>query len=248
LIARTVKYDTLFDWKWLSETYAGREDPEGRARLLLYRKRGNIPASRSVRPYQDALIDELGVSQAQAESLMRGVALEAIARRPVDYVQGSLLFTGQVVLGEQEPLRGHWKQRANKDWAEQWDNRIDHLVAPVTPQQTDAQPLATALTDFYQPSRAGWLLAALFLFGCLLVWRQPTRRPALLLAVIAMTLLGASAFLDGPVQRYRHPVDPLLTIIAAGGLVGALSQLLAHLRRATAPRGRLEDRPVVATR
>jgi hypothetical protein len=107
LIARSVKYDSLVDWKWLSETYGGREDAASRARMLLYRKRGNIPASRSVRPYQDALIEELGVSQGQAESLMRGVAFEVIQQNPSDYVVGSLQFTELILLGREERIQSH---------------------------------------------------------------------------------------------------------------------------------------------
>jgi 4-amino-4-deoxy-L-arabinose transferase-like glycosyltransferase len=240
LIARTVKYDTLFDWKWLSETYGEREDPDSRARMLLYRKRGNIPAGRSVRPYQDALIEELGLSQGQAEATMRDVALEAIARRPLEYVRGSLLFSGELFLGQEEPLRSHWKQRANKDWAEQWDNRIDYLVTPLTPRQIEAQPFATTLTELYQPARVGWLLVLTFLLGCWFSLRIRKARPALLLAVVAVALLGLSAFLDGPVVRYRHPVDPLLSILAAGGLTEGLRAVASQLRRAT-DRGSQQD-------
>src|SRR5438034_4071629 len=78
LIARAVKYDNLVDWKWLSETYGGRDDLPARERMLLYRKRGNIPEGRSVRPFQDALMRDLGLSQGQAEAAMRGIGLEAI--------------------------------------------------------------------------------------------------------------------------------------------------------------------------
>jgi 4-amino-4-deoxy-L-arabinose transferase-like glycosyltransferase len=231
LIARTVKYDTLFDWKWLSETYGSRDDLAARERMLLYRKRGNIPSGRSVRPYQDALTEELGLSQGQAEAAMREVALEAIARRPLEYVIGSLRFTGQLLLGEEERLQSHWKQRANKDWAEQWDDRLDHLVVPLTPNQVEDQPFAAALTEIYQPARIGWPLMAFFVFGCLVAVRETRRRPALLLAGAAVILLALSAFLDGPVSRYRLPVEPLISVIAAGGLATAAQIVLGLFRR-----------------
>ena len=238
LIARTVKYDTLFDWKWLSETYEQREDPESRARMLLYRKRGNIPNSRSVRPYQDTLIEELGVSQGEADRLMRGVALEAIARRPLDYLAGSLSFTGRVLIGEEERLQSHWKQRANKDWDEQWDDRLDFLVGPLLPELAAGQPLAGFLTGLFQPARIGWLVVLLAALGGLAAWRERARRPALLLGAVVLALAALSAFLDGPVPRYRYPLDPLLFVLAAGGLV-FLAGLPARLRqraRARTPR------------
>jgi 4-amino-4-deoxy-L-arabinose transferase-like glycosyltransferase len=231
LIARTVKYDNLVDWKWLSETYGGRDDLPARERMLLYRKRGNIPEGRSVRPYQDSLIRDLGLSQGQAESAMRDIGLEAIGRRPLDYARGSLLFTLQLFLGRDELFQSHWKQRASKDWSEQWDDRLDFLVAPIAPQQVQGQATAAALTDLYQPARLGWALLALFGAGCLLAVREPARRPALLLAGIVLTLLTFSAFLDGPVPRYRYPLDPLIAVLASGGLVRGLRATWALRRR-----------------
>jgi 4-amino-4-deoxy-L-arabinose transferase-like glycosyltransferase len=238
LIARAVKYDNLVDWKWLSETYAGREDLPARERMLLYRKRANIPDSRSVRPYQDALMRDLGLSQSQAEAAMREIGLEAIGRRPLAYLRGSLLFSLQLFLGRDEPLQSHWKQRASKDWSEQWDDRLDFLVAPISPQQVQGLPAAAALADLYQPARLGWALLALFGLGCLFAIREPGRRPALLLAGIVVLLLALSAFLDGPVARYRYPLDPLIVVLASGGLLcggRALSAFGRSQRRSVGP-------------
>lgn len=242
LIARTVKYDNLFDWKWLSETYGGRDDLSARARMALYRKRGNIPDSRSVRPYQDSLIRDLGLSQGQADAMMRQIALEAIGRRPTDYVLGSLRFTGLLLLDTEERLQSHWKQRASKDWAEQWDDRLDFLVRPVAPwavgetadpanqAAASSQAMLTALTALYQPARVGWLLVGLVLAGCWFAGRRTAARPALLLGLVALSTLALSAFLDGPVPRYRHPLEPLISVLAAGGLVGS-GRLLRDLAR-----------------
>jgi hypothetical protein len=231
LIARTVKYDSLFDWKWLSETHAEQDDLPARARMLLYRKRGNIPASRSVRPYQDALIRELGLSQAQAEAQMREIAVEAIQRRPLDYLHGSLLFTGQLFLGREESFAAHWKQRTTKDWDEQWDDRLDPLVTSATLGMLEAQP-AAGLVDLYQPSRFAWVLGILALIGCISAALVPAQRPALLLLAVVPLLLALSAFLDGPVARYRYPLDPLIAVLAAGGLVGVVAAARTRSGRA----------------
>jgi hypothetical protein len=232
LIARTVKYDNLFDWKWLSETHEVRDDLPARARMLLYRKRANIPASRSVRPYQDALTRELGLSQGQAEAQMREIAVEAIQRRPLDYLRGSLLFTGQLFLGREESFASHWKQRATKDWDEQWDDRLDPLVISATPEMLDAQPAAASLVDLYQPSRFAWVLGMLALIGCVAAAVVPARRPTLLLAAVVLPLLALGAFLDGPVARYRYPLDPLIAVLAAGGLVGIVAAARTRFGRA----------------
>jgi 4-amino-4-deoxy-L-arabinose transferase-like glycosyltransferase len=231
LIARTVKYDSLVDWKWLSETHQGRPELASRARILLYNKRAQIPSSRSVRPYQDALVRELGMSQAEAESTMRQIGLEAIGRRPVDYLLSSLLFTGQVLVGREESLASHWKQRAAKDWGEQWDDRLDALVSPVEP----TPPFWPALlADRLQPARIAWLIYPLALLGIVVAARDANRRGALLLAATLLALVALSAFLDGPVPRYRYPLDPLLAVLFAGGLLQALAWLGAWRRRAAA--------------
>jgi hypothetical protein len=44
-----------------------------------------------------------------------------------------------------------------------------------------------------------------------------------LLALTVVALVFPSAALVGYVPRYRYPVDPLLSVLAAGGLVGAIA-------------------------
>ena len=53
-------------------------------------------------------------------------------------------------------------------------------------------------------------------------WCRRTARP-LLPFLVAFVLIAVSAMLVGDVPRYRYPVDPLMYVMAAGGLLGAVS-------------------------
>ena len=55
-------------------------------------------------------------------------------------------------------------------------------------------------------------------------------RPALLPGLAGTGLLLASAALDGPVPRYRYPLDPLIALFAAGALAVVGRWLMVALR------------------
>ena len=55
------------------------------------------------------------------------------------------------------------------------------------------------------------------------------RGPTLLLMLTVFALVFPSAALVGYVPRYRYPTDPLLAVLAAGGVVAAIA--LARLAR-----------------
>ena len=245
LVARSGKYapEDFVDWKWLSETYVGREDREARARILLYNKRRAIRSSRSVRSYQDALIDEVGVSAAEADALMRSVGLEAIARRPIEYILDSLRFTGEVLAGIEISPHSEWKQRQEKSWTEQWPDRLDALVDPVSAAQQWERPTAEWLLGAFQPSQVSLPLLALAALGCLAIVRTSRERYALALPVSAVALASLSAFLDGPVARYHNPLEPIVALFGAGGLVYLFS--LARSFRPTQARSDDSGEPAI---
>jgi hypothetical protein len=63
-----------------------------------------------------------------------------------------------------------------------------------------------------------------------LAMAYPPFRPALLSGLAALALILASAALDGPVPRYRYPVDPLITLFAAGGVLTGIRVVAARLK------------------
>jgi hypothetical protein len=111
------------------------------------------------------------------------------------------------------------------------------LPAPVSEQERQQRlGLSSRLVRLYQPSQdlLAPLLGILFLIGGLAIILRPRWRPALPLPMLVVAVVLLSAFLDGPVPRFRYPLDPLIAPVAAGGFV-ALVSLLARSRRYLAP-------------
>jgi hypothetical protein len=230
LVARTIKYDQgYFD----DDRVVADDDLKGQVYQFVRGKRNTIRNSRSVRSTQAGLMKEFGLTQAESDGLMRQVALEAIAERPGYYAIGSLKMAGQILVGKEkeDALEMRWTQRTEKDWAEQWEARIDHHATPTSPSEQAEFGAAGRLASLYQPSDLGPIMPALALIGLIVAVAVPGFRPALLVAFSMAALVLASAALDGPVPRYRYPVDPLIALLAAGGVVGIARCLPLLLRR-----------------
>ncbi len=234
LVARTIKYDTGY---FEADRPAGPDDLQAQVRQFIRGKRNTIRNSRSVRSTQAGLMKEFGLTQAQSDALMRQVALEAIRERPVYYLAGSLAMAGQIAAGKEkeDALLTRWAQRTDKDWVEQWEARVDHLVTPNSLAEQHELQRAETLVNVYQPAALGWVMPLLALAGLAAAALAPSLRPALLLGMTALILVLASAALDGPVPRYRYPVDPLIGLLAAGGVIVA-ARAVGHQLSAVRPR------------
>lgn len=231
LIARTIKYDEgFFD----ESRTAAAGDLKGEVREFIRGKRNTIRNSRSVRSTQAGLMKEFGMSQAESDRWMRVVALEAIAEHPTYYAVGSLGMAWQIVLGKpkEDTYSERWVMRSDKDWVEQWESRIDHLLAPSTSAEQGGVETAQWLTELFQPAAQGPVLPVLAGVG--LVLTVVAARPAVLPGLAALGILLASAALDGPVPRYRYPLDPLIALFAAGALAMTISGVVRLRRRARA--------------
>jgi 4-amino-4-deoxy-L-arabinose transferase-like glycosyltransferase len=229
MIARTIKYDEGFFREAGAEP--ADDDLKGQVRRFIRGKRNTIRNSRSVRSTQAGLMKEFGLTQAQSDRLMRDAAVEEILRRPGYYVLGSLRMAGQIAMGKlsEDSLSDRVVLRRDKDWVEQWEARVDHLLQPTSVAEQRSIGAAQAIANFFQPADVAPLLPLLAALGLALaaVWC----RPALLPGLAGLGILLASAALDGPVPRYRYPLDPLFALFAAGAvatLVGALARRLAR--------------------
>jgi hypothetical protein len=179
--------------------------------------------------------DELGLSQSQTSSLLRTLALQAIWENRGHYLQSTWAFAWELYDGKIERLLGHWRQRTTRNWDDKWDPRIAPLVDDELPAQGSAYDWVDDAASFAQPYRyRRWIGYALIVGAILALW-VPRWRLALLPLGVAAAMILASAALDGPVYRYRYPVDPLLAIVAAGGVAGPimLALSLAANRRGT---------------
>jgi hypothetical protein len=166
---------------------------------------------------------ELGLSEVDADRLMRDLALEAIARRPGYYVAG----TGQrfVRLWATPP------ERLGRTWSDQdtirrgWEHSGSALLLSQT-GQSSPQDLAYGETiSALQPAYLGPGLAVLFLLGLAAAIANPRYRLALVPAAAVLSLVALSAALVGGVARYRYPEDPLVFVVIAVGLTWAASKV-----------------------
>ena len=78
--------------------------------------------------------------------------------------------------------------------------------------------------------------ARLSVLGALLSLVVPAYHAALLPFLVALVLIAVSAMLVGDVPRYRYPIDPLMYVMASGGLVGLTTILVRLARRRGEPR------------
>ena len=112
------------------------------------------------------------MADAEADRLMRSLALEAIAQRPDRYVASSLGLLLQNLLGSEQWLGGQGKEGGRthytnvqdkyEDW---WSERTRPLIQNATPAQEREFRRAQALANIFQPYRFGWPLLVLFAVG-----------------------------------------------------------------------------------
>jgi hypothetical protein len=177
------------------------------------------------------IIDEIGLSQSQTSSLLRGLALQAIWENRAHYLQSTWSFSRGLYEGKIERLLGHWRQRTTRNWDNKWDQRIVPLVDDELPAEGPAYQRVDAASSFFQPYRYRRWISYALVVGAILAVAVRRWRLALLPLGVAGIMILASAALDGPVYRYRYPVDPLLAIVAAGGLAGPLMLVWNCLQR-----------------
>ena len=217
LISRSVKHerDFVFYQKEVG-AYPGEAPERTRARQIAQEVTNKRPEPGQI--FQ-RVRDELGLSEAQTDAMLRSIALEAIRRDPLLYARGTVEMFWELIEGapKEESVRWHQREHDQPRVANQW-GRLAYLLGPPTPAQLREQDQAEALARLFRPTQHAWTLTLLFLVGVVAALARPRFRPALLPALVVLVLLAASAALVGAVPRYRYPIDPLLYTVAAGGL------------------------------
>ncbi len=182
-----------------------------------------------------------GLTEPEADAALREVALEIFTSQPGRYVEGTLAKFRRLLVGEDERLRVHWATRKDGELRDAWTSEptIAHLYSPPNVIQEREYPVAEGVTRVFQPYAWRWLLVPLVLLG--LGWglvRGP-RGATILLLLTTVALVFPSAALVGYVPRYRYPVDPLLAVLAAGGIVAVIALVRLGFTRASARSGRV---------
>src|SRR5262249_40863892 len=136
--------------------------------------------------------------------------------------------------------------RLRQDWLPWrnmiWEERVKHLLPQPTAVEERSFAAAERLATLYDPARGAPLLALLGGVG-VLIGALGGRRTVLLVGLLVQGLLLAGAALIGIEYRYRYPLDPLINVLAAGGLLAIVSLVRSRWRRATPVRS---DRPAPA--
>jgi hypothetical protein len=197
---------------------------------------------------------ELGLGAAEADAVMRSVALEAIERQPVRYVTSTLRMSAELFFGEDQRL-GEVSKRAGeagyinpqskqRTW---FEDRILHLGEPPTQAVENEFDRADAIAGIYQPGRIIWLIAAGFVVGAFVTLLSARYRPGLILALSIPPMLLANAALAGPEARFRYPIDPLIAVLAFGGAVWVVQLAWTTVRRQRTIPSHAGSRPGAAT-
>jgi dolichyl-phosphate-mannose-protein mannosyltransferase len=235
LVGRTVRHDGF-----IFVERGAAPDPDNarqRARELMQDAANH---QSFITPLRRRLMQEQGLTELQANQLMRDLAVEAVLRQPGYYLQGTARFFFDLAAGWPDRLRDAWQSRRDPDARDEWESHpeIAPLLGPPSEIQERQFGAADRLASLFQPGRFGPPLLALAGLGTLAaVVGDRRRRAALLPALWAAGLLLVGVALVGPVLRYRYPAEPFLAVLAAGGLVVGAAWLqrlrprFAQLRR-----------------
>ena len=223
LFGRITRHDDGFRFD-LPPAGAPERDPRRAEARALAREAAQRDTSRGSLVHE-RLMREYGYTEAQAYNVMRDVALEIILAQPDYYVRSSLSGVTELFLAEPESFRSHVERLANERVRDDWGARpeLASLLPPAVRPEDRWRRLgrANAAVQLYRPwdPWLGPIVGALFLVGAAAIALRARWRAALPLPLIAGAVLVLSAFLDGPVPRFRYPLDPLITLTAGAGLV-----------------------------
>ena len=201
LVERVRRHDSGFDFHDRSGTESDFEMRRVRARIY---QLGEDPA-RGVTRIREIVQGEFQLTDIQADLAMRAAALHVIQQQPGYYLSGTVTRFVGLALGIERTLDEFWMRRANQEY-------------------TADRAVVEALINIYHDRHMGGLVVGLFLIGTFSFWASG-RRSLLVLPLIVVSQLLLYVALDGPVARYRYPMQPLITLVACGGLTFLLGML-----------------------
>jgi 4-amino-4-deoxy-L-arabinose transferase-like glycosyltransferase len=235
LISRSVKHERNFVfYEKEVGAYPGEDPRRTRARQIAQEVTDKRPEPGQV--FQ-RIRDNLGLTEAQTDAMLRDIALEAIMRDPMLWVSGTVEMFYELLKGAPKEEEVHWHQEVHEQprVANQW-GRFDYLLEAPPPAHVNEAADAEALAKIFRPSRVAWWIVGLSVVGLLAALVGPACRPAMLPFLVSFVLIAVSAMLVGDVPRYRYPVDPLMYVMAAGGLVWLVTTLTRLARGRSSPR------------
>jgi 4-amino-4-deoxy-L-arabinose transferase-like glycosyltransferase len=172
------------------------------------------------------LMEEFRMSENEADSYMRDIAIDAIKDRPLTWVRFVLDDFRLLWMGIPDELGYHWKLWESRNWP----RRLDYLIGPATAEQEAGFDLAERLVNIYQGPRLGLLIPTLFVIGMVACLLTPAWRPGLLPGLTALSFYLASAATVAFVPRYHHPTDVMMHVVATAGVLAVVKLAMGWSR------------------
>ena len=244
MFSRVRRYDPTFVLR-----DDGRSVPEAdraiRARIFELAPQYEYP-----REIRAILRHEFGVSDGEADRLLRDVALTVIAQDPARYAVGTLAMTGRLLRGSDPGLLDLWisieRDRVRQGWP---DSLTWVLATERSLDDPEAFRRARNLLAFYRDDLwSGVAVIALAPLGAAWASMRGRRSGAMLIPLVILSQVVLYVALDGPLFRYRFPYQPLIIVLAAGGLALVLQQLRALWHDASTSDGSVRDADGLAER
>jgi hypothetical protein len=187
------------------------------------------------------LQQRFGYSEAEADGIMRDVAVELFARQPELYLQTSLGLFGELLVGTEQTLGGQGKSGGVirfpnvEDKYDFWNERVRHLALNASPAEANEFRRAQKVANLFQPYHWAIPMLTLLTLGLLAATVVKGWRLAWLPLSLGLWLLLVTAFLSGALPRYRYPADPLLAVGIGGGVAAVVAggRRLLTIRRAS---------------
>ena len=219
LFERTHKYDRTFSYVDLGQPPSDPQSALVRRRVFeLAEKYKRAPELRA------ALQREVPLTEPQADDALRQVALQVIRQEPVHYLRSTLAMFLELALNPGDPIQQEgWWSRSRETYPD-WPRSVRSRMEAAAPTSAANRPIVDALTGFYQDYRFGALIGVLFLIGAGRALAAGRCRGAGLLPLVVLSQLLLYVALDGPHTRYRFPLQPLISVLAAAGLTLLLSR------------------------
>ena len=219
LFERTHKYDRTFSYVDLGQPPSDPQSALVRRRVFeLAEKYKRAPELRA------ALQKEVPLTEPQADDALRQVALQVIRQEPVHYLRSTLAMFLELALNPGDPIQQEgWWSRSRETYPD-WPRSVRSRMEAAAPTSAANRPIVDALTGFYQDYRFGALIGVLFLIGAGRALAAGRCRGAGLLPLVVLSQLLLYVALDGPHTRYRFPLQPLISVLAAAGLTLLLSR------------------------
>ena len=213
LFSRIRRYDHDFTLRDLANQPDDTVPGQVRQRIFKLARDGKYP-----RPIRTAIQDEFQLTELQGDAAMRDVAMLIIRQEPERYLRGTATMFLDLGLGRATDFEeGHfWEGDAEPKYLQDWPEAVRASWVPSEHWTATGQTITTAVINLYGDHRLSGLIGLLFLLGalrCVVDWRSG----AVVLPLVVVTQLLLHVALNGPLVRYRYPLEPLITIVAAGG-------------------------------